>query len=184
VCWLATLAELSLALDRMRETTRRLIRDRQRPARAGINYKSEIHTHRWLREGFLLMAGDQAGASIVGSLNRDCDFFVWNLNQTTNARVHMLGSIGPTQMQRDKFQDTIEEFDDATIAFACNNHHGMVGEWKKSVALLDSFCCQHHLERGVGLSVPGEFPEKWQRNDAKLWTIETLPQVGEDNWEP
>jgi hypothetical protein len=137
-----------------------------------------------MREGFLLMAGDRAGAGLVESLNVDCDFFVWNVNQTTNARVHMLGSSGATQAERDSLQDTIDEFDAATISFACNHHHGMVRDWKKSAAFLETFCSEHELERGIGLLVPSEFPVKWQRDEAKSWTIENLAHVGEDKWEP
>lgn len=183
-CWRATLSELSVALDRMQETTRRLIRDRQEPSRLERVYKSDISTHRWLREGFLLMAGTQAEADLVKSLNADCEFFLWNVNQTTKARVYMLGATDATHLERAELQKSIDGFDNATIEFACNRHHEMVRDWKKSAGLLTDFCCQNELEPGVALAVPTEFPIKWQRDEKKSWTFEDLARVGEDKWEP
>ncbi len=182
-CWLGTLSELSVTLDCMQETTRRLIRNRQKPSQLETIQKSDIFTHRWLREGFLLMAGNQAGASLVYSLNVDCDFFVWNVNQTASAQADVLGATGADQASRGEPQKTVDEFDDATIAFACNHHRGMVVDWKTSADSLDNFCIQHALNRGADLVVPSDIPIKWQRDDTKPWTIANLAFVGEIKWE-
>lgn len=183
-CWLATLSELSAALDRMQETTHHLIRDRQRPPRVEDIHKSDVLLHQWLREGYLLKASDQDGTALVTSLHKDIVQFTWNVNQATNTRIRRLEEIDPSELSQDKLQRLVELFDGAAIRLTCNRHNAMVDTWKRSFALLNGYCTKFDLDSGHGLVVPGDIPRDWQMDESKPWTIKGLAPVGEDQWEP
>ena len=183
-CWCAVLFELSLALDCMQETTRHLIRNRQRLPRLERFCRSDIFLHQWLREGFLQRASDREGACLVKVLSQELHLFIWNVDQAANTRQRMLGMTSASRVNRSELQKTTEAFDDAAIRLACNRHHGMVDAWKQSVALLRDFCSRNEFEGGNDLVTPSVIPLEWQMGDTKSWTVTDLALVGEDKWEP
>jgi len=183
-CWLATLSELSTSLNDMRDTTRHLIQNRQRLQPQENVYKCDVSPHRWLREGFMVMAAEsgQECRSLVNSLDKDLVLFNWNINQATNARLRGHGIIASNKQNRDKLQKLVDVFDNAAIRLACNRHNNMVDTWKKSVEMLNGFCLKNKLVRGNGLKSPGCIPLQWQMDESEPWMIRDLALVGEDNW--
>jgi len=182
-CWLAMLSELSTALDRMKDSTHHLIRDRQHPHLSADIHKSEIQLHEWLREGFLEMAGRSEGKSLIKSLHKGLNLFSWNMNQATNTRMRKAASIDPDGIDSTRLQRLSELFDSAAIRLACNRHDGMVREWKLSQKLLGEYCVRHDLHREDALITPGDIPSDWQMDESRPWTIKGLADVGEHEWE-
>lgn len=184
VCWLAVLAELALALDRMRDTTHHLIRDHQRPPRLESVHKSDILLHQWLQEGYLLLANDHEDTGIVESLHKDLLLFSWNVNQATNTRLRRLAAVRAFRTDSDKLGKLLEVYDNAAIRLSCNRHYGMVDAWKRSVESQTAFCVEHGLEGGEHLVAPSAIPSDWQMDESEPWTIKGLAPVGDHAWEP
>lgn len=183
-CWLATLSELSIALNGMKAATHRLIRNRQRPGAYGSVYKSNILAHRWLSEGFVLMAADSGYdcKGLVKSMQGDINRFNWNINEATNAKLRGHGIILSNPENRGKVQKLVDVFDSAAIRLACNRHKSMVGMWEQSDELLNQYCHTNQLVKGYGLEFPGSIPLEWQMDETLPWMIRKLALVGDETW--
>lgn len=183
-CWHATLSELSSSLNSMQAATYRLIRNRQRPGPIGKVYKSDVLVHRWLSEGFVLMAAARGYdcKGLVKSMQKDITLFNWNINEATNARLRGHGVIRWNQANRDKLQKLVDVFDNAAIRLACNRHKDMVRMWLQSAELLKAYCHTNNLLKGNGLESPGDIPLEWQMDESQPWMIKNLAPVGDESW--